>query len=105
LPPITDAWPELRALAVAMRADWRADDLRDAVLAARQGGMPFGEVAREVWRLVWDPDGEPGELRGTARRWGLAAKARPERGDYERGGALWREALEQRQGSGGGTAA
>jgi hypothetical protein len=105
LPEIGEAWPELHAAAIAMRGDWKPDDLRDAMLAARQAGMSYPEVAREVWRLVWDVDGDPGELRGTARRYGLAAKARPERGDYERGGALWREALERRQGDDGGTAA
>lgn len=101
---IRDAWPELHAVVTAMRADWGADDIRDAMLAARQAGMGFGEVAREAWRLAWDADGFPAELRGTARRYG-SRQAAAARGDYGRGAELARRLLGERPGDDGGAAA
>lgn len=91
LPDIRDAWPELHAVVTAMRGDWGADEIRDAMLAARQAGMPFTEVAREAWRLAWDADGFPAELRNTARRYGSVPVAG--RGDYGRGAELARRLL------------
>jgi hypothetical protein len=88
---ISDAWRELHAIAVAMRADWDSDETRDAILAAKNAGWTYGDAARETWRLVWDADGCPAELRNSARRHGT----RPVigRGDYGHGAALARELL------------
>jgi hypothetical protein len=62
-----DAWPELRALAVAMRPDWDPGDTEDAVRAWEAANLPYGDAARETWRAVWDPDAKPHEIRNTAR--------------------------------------
>ena len=65
---IRAAWTQLFRLAIQMRADWDPDDTRDAIRAVMTAGWPFEQAAREVWRLVWDSDGFPAELRNSARR-------------------------------------
>jgi hypothetical protein len=82
------AYPELHALACAMRPDWSPDELHDAMTAAHQAGWPWKDVFREVARLVLAGDEVPATLRNSARRPG----GRHDPGAYERGGALWRAA-------------
>ena len=45
------AYPELHALACAMRPDWTPDDLHGAMTAAHQAGWAWTNVFREVARL------------------------------------------------------
>jgi hypothetical protein len=70
--PIAPAWRELAALAVAMRPDWArpewdTDSVRAALLAAHTAGWAFEKAAVELWRLLFDPEGEAADLRNTVR--------------------------------------
>lgn len=53
-PVITDAWPELHALACAQRADWKPVEWLGIFRACRDSGLPYKEVYTEVMRLNWD---------------------------------------------------
>lgn len=66
-PPVRDAWPQLRALAAGMRADWEPGDTDAAILAWELANLPFGDAEREVHRVIWDTEGSPAEIRNTAR--------------------------------------
>lgn len=87
------AFPQLHALACAMRPEWSPDELRDAMTAAHQAGWEWVAVFREVARLVLAQDESPATLRNSARR--PVAQKDPEA--YAHGGALWRAALEEVQ--------
>jgi hypothetical protein len=69
------AYPELHALAAAMRPTWNATELRDAMTAAHQAGWPWKDVYREVMRLAWAEEETPATLRNSARRPGPAPAA------------------------------
>lgn len=69
------AYPELHALAVAMRPDWNATELRDAMTAVHLAGWAWRDVFREVSRLVWARDETPATLRNSARKPGPAVPA------------------------------
>lgn len=69
------AFPQLHALACAMRPDWSPDELRDAMTAAHQAGWEWVAVFREVARLVLAQDESPATLRNSARRPGAPAAA------------------------------
>jgi hypothetical protein len=60
--------PVLLDLACEMRPDWDRWELRDAVLAANGANWEPLAVVREVWRLINGPEGNPAELRNSARR-------------------------------------
>lgn len=62
------AYPELHALAAAMRPAWNSTELRDAMTAAHQAGWPWKDVYREVMRLAWAEEETPATLRVSARR-------------------------------------
>ena len=51
-----------------MRDDWDRDQTWNALLAARAAGWPWERVAREVWRLLWVADSEPGDLKRAAAK-------------------------------------
>jgi hypothetical protein len=82
------AWRELWALACAMRPQWDAVAWQGAVIACRDAGVPFGNVAVAVWKLVWDAGAaDPAALTTLARqhirqrafdRTGLTAEERAE---------------------------
>jgi hypothetical protein len=76
---VTPAWRELEAFAVAARKDWELENVHSALLAAHTAGWPFDRAAREMWRLVWDRDGSPAELRNTVR----AERPRPSAGHMD----------------------
>lgn len=63
---LQDRWPELRAL-MSARADWDPADAEAAIRAWEMAGLPFGDAFREAYRAIWDPDGDPHEIRNTAR--------------------------------------
>lgn len=87
------AYPELLALAAAMRPDWNRTELRDAMTAAHLAAWAWKDVFREVARLVLAEDETPATLRNSARR----PVAQKDPGAYERGGALWRAANAEMQ--------
>lgn len=62
------AYPQLHALACAMRPDWEPARLRDAMTAAFNAGWPWRAVYREVMRLAWAEGETPDTLRNSARR-------------------------------------
>jgi hypothetical protein len=62
------AYPQLHALAMAMRPDWDPTELHDAMTAVHQAGWPWRDVFREVNRLAWAQDETPVTLRNSARR-------------------------------------
>lgn len=88
---VRDAWEQLQWLACQMRSDWDAEDSWAALWACQTANWPFEKAAREVWRLIWDPDGTPAELLFAARD----TRPQPRRGPeaYQRGHHLWRDAL------------
>lgn len=65
---LQEAPGELVALAVRMRPDWHAEDLGDALFAAKQAGWSWDARFREIIRLLVRPDGYPAELREACRR-------------------------------------
>jgi hypothetical protein len=85
------AYPELLALAAAMRPDWNRTELRDAMTAVHLAGWAWRDVYREVMRLAWTEGEAPATLRNSARRPGTAAPAPLDRdlfaalraGDYD----------------------
>ena len=81
----------LTEFACSMRPDWDRWELQDAILAASNANWDPMAVTREVWRLANDPDGQPSELRNSARQ----TRPRPPTGPevYRRGAALAREML------------
>jgi hypothetical protein len=64
----SSAYPELLALAAAMRPDWNRTELRDAMTAVHLAGWAWKDVFREVNRLAWAEDETPATLRNSARR-------------------------------------
>ena len=72
------AYPQLLALACAMRPDWDRDDLRDAMTAVHHAGWPWRDVYREVSRLIWAEDETPATLRNSARRPRISGATGPE---------------------------
>jgi hypothetical protein len=69
------AWPQLAALAAAMRPGWDRTDLWDTILAVRNAGWSWKDTYREVMRLAWDKDETPATLRNSARKPGAAPPA------------------------------
>lgn len=90
---VQDAWRELYHLACAMRDDWNRQELSDSMYGAKTAGWPFDRVAREVWRLIWDPDGRPYELRNSVRLARAGTRTNPE--DTANGRAAVRAVLDQ----------
>ena len=77
------AYPELLALACAMRPDWDRDDLRNAMTAAHAANVPWRDVFREITRLAWAEDETPVTYRNSLRQ----VPAAPTGPDvYDRGG-------------------
>lgn len=87
------AYPQLHALACAMRPDWDPADLRDAMTAASHAGWPWRVLYREVTRLMWAADESPATLRNSARRPRVSVPTGPEA--TERGRAALRTAIEE----------
>lgn len=90
---IAPAWRELEALAVAMRPDWErpvwdVDGVRAALLAAHTAGWPFERAAVVLWRVIFDPDGTPAELRNTVRAERPQPRTGPEVGARGKAAAL-----------------
>lgn len=85
------ATAELVAFALAVRPEWDEARLRAALAAAAGNGWPFGKTALAVVRLMFTETGSPEDLR-LASRPPLARAGT--RGDYARGYARAREALE-----------
>lgn len=69
------AFPQLAALAAAMRPEWSRQDLWDSITAAKLAGWSWRDTYREVMRLAWDEDEKPSTLRSAARRPGPAQPA------------------------------
>jgi Family of unknown function (DUF6283) len=61
-PEIRRAVPELAALAVAVREDWQAADVRAVIANAAAVGMTWSQVLVTLPRLMADPQARPGEL-------------------------------------------
>lgn len=92
------AWRELWALVCAMRPEgspsaWIRKDTEEAMRAAMTAGWSYEDVARELWRLVWDANGEPNDLRQAARRPRAGTQNDPDTG--KRGLALVMAELEK----------
>lgn len=92
------AFPQLAALAAAMRPDWGRQDLWDAILAARSAGQSWRDIYREVMRLAWDRDETPATLRNAARRPAAGVTTGPE--VNARGLALALAAIEEKRKTG-----
>jgi hypothetical protein len=89
-PPVIErATPELTALALAVRPDWRERDVSGAIAAAALDGQSWPRVLTALPRLMADPHASPRDLvpdsrnplrRGpgvpTERNHALAAEAR-----------------------------
>lgn len=84
---IRPAPKELAILAAAMRG-WDYDEIRAAILGASQAGWSDDRIYREVFRLLLLEDASPADLRAAARSVGQGP------GDYQRGLAAARQALE-----------
>ncbi len=85
-PAISAAPAELAALACAMRPDWDAEAVADAILAARHAGWTWDHVLAETVRLMRSPDGSPRDLRRAAadplRREVPPGEGRPRNPEY-----------------------
>lgn len=53
-PEIAEAWGPLWSLVTAQRPDWDPYDVKGAMRAADERGVPYETVARILWRLAWD---------------------------------------------------
>jgi hypothetical protein len=58
-PAVARAQPELAALVLAMRRDWRDRDVTGALAAAALSGLTFGQAACGLVRLAADPHASP----------------------------------------------
>jgi hypothetical protein len=56
------AQPELVALAVAVRDDWRAADVQAVLVVAHTAGWTWARALTEMVRLVVTKDAEPRDL-------------------------------------------
>lgn len=90
-PDIHAAPAELLALARAVRPEWDHDILEAAILGAKNAGWTWTRTLLETVRLMADPEGSPWDLKRAAAS--PVERHAPQAGTYERGGALWREAL------------
>lgn len=88
---VRPAMAELVALAVAVRPDWDADRLRDALVACHQAGWPWTRTMRQTVELLCDESGAPRDLAAAARN--PLRRQAPDPGAYERGAAAARAAL------------
>lgn len=88
---VQPATAELIALSVAVRPDWDADRLHDALLACHQAGWPWARTLRMTVELLCDENGSPRDLSNAASS--PLRRQAPAAGAYERGSAAARAAL------------
>lgn len=88
---VRPALAELIALAAAVRPDWDATALRDALVACHTAGWAWTRTLRETVRLLCDPESEPRDLTMAARN--PLQRKPPAPDTYERGSAMARELL------------
>lgn len=86
----------LAMLAAEMREDWPYEATRAALIACSQAGWSDERIYRETFRLLLLPDSAPGDLRQASRN---PLRPVPAAGDgtFQRGVALARQALENRE--------
>ncbi|MFC3986505.1 hypothetical protein [Streptosporangium jomthongense] len=61
-PEIFAAVPELVALAVAVRRDWRAEEVQAALVNAKSHNQTWPQALVGLVRLAVDPESHPAEL-------------------------------------------
>lgn len=85
------AFPELVALAVAWRPDWREPAVAGAIRQAADKGMTRDHILVAVARLLADPDAAPRDLLPSATD--PTVRRHPDPDIARRGAAAAREAL------------
>ena len=88
---VRPAMAELVALAAAVRPDWDAVILRDALIACHQAGWPWSRTMRMTVDLLCNEEGAPRDLTAAARN--PLKRLAPAPGAYDRGAAAARAAL------------